>query len=63
LINVCPSKIAHLLDALRLQTLFLGTLTFFEPKLFVLIIVYSGNFSGIKILTVFIVCIYFYFTA
>jgi hypothetical protein len=47
-VNVCPSRIALLPDALRLQTSFLGTLTFFETKLFLLIIVYSGTFSGIK---------------
>jgi hypothetical protein len=63
LVTVCPIKITLLIDALGLRTLFLGTLTFFESKLFVLIIVCSGTFSSIKILTVLIVYIYFCFTA
>jgi hypothetical protein len=46
-------KIALLLDALQMLMLFVGTLTYLEPKPFLLIIFYDNTSLIIKILIVF----------
>jgi hypothetical protein len=38
-------KIILLLDALQLLTLFAGTQTYLEPRLFLLIVFYNGTYS------------------
>jgi hypothetical protein len=53
MINVCSSsKIVLLLDALQLLIFSAGMLTYFEPKLFLLIMFQNGTFLIIKILIV-----------
>jgi hypothetical protein len=42
-----------LLEALQLLMLFVRTLTYFEPKLLLLIIFYNGTFLILKILIIF----------
>jgi hypothetical protein len=51
-----------LLDALQLLMLFVRTLTYLEPKLLLLILFYNGTFLLIKILCVFNVDVYIYFS-
>jgi hypothetical protein len=41
-------RIVPLLDALQLLTLFAGTLTYLEPKLYLLIVFYSGPCITLK---------------
>jgi hypothetical protein len=55
------AKIALLLSALQLLMLFVGTLMYLEPKLFFLIIFYSGTFLIIKILIAFNMYVYIFY--
>jgi hypothetical protein len=51
-----------LLDAIQLLMLFVGTVTYLEPRLFLLILFHNVSFLIIKLLIVLIinVCIYFF---
>jgi hypothetical protein len=55
--SALPLKIALLLDSLELLMLFVGPLTHFDTKRFLLIMFYNDKLLSIKILIVFNVCI------